>query len=70
MVWHEHAWVPAGHVLRCGDPDCLAWLPLPRSDMEDEPVRRPPRKPKQPSRPRPDVEAAGGVVVELHTRRR
>lgn len=67
-VWHEHAWVRDGHVLRCGDPDCQAFMPPPLAEVEAGPVRRPPRKPK-PKRP-PVSEPVGAQVVELKARRR
>jgi len=55
MTWrHEHAWVPAGHVMRCGDPDCGAWVPLPLTDANAAaPAALPPRKPKPKATPHP-----------------
>lgn len=47
MARHEHVWVPAGHVSRCADPDCLAWLP-PTLVETAVPVQRPARKRKPP----------------------
>ncbi len=82
---HEHAWVPAGHVLRCGDPDCIAWVPLPLADPEAvAPAQLPPRRrkpkpdpdttptPARSRRAQPKPAAAGGVgsnVVPLARRR-
>lgn len=53
-AWHEHAWVPTGHVMRCGDPDCTSWVPLPLPDPTAAgPAALPPRKPKPKATPHP-----------------
>lgn len=51
---HEHAWVPTGQVMRCGDPDCTSWVPLPLPDPAAVgPAALPPRKPKPKATPHP-----------------
>ena len=79
-VCHQHAWVPVGHVLRCGDPDCIAWAPLPLPDPHagTAAVQRPPRrvKPKPGARegasttPPSAAAAAGSNVVSLAGKRK
>lgn len=83
MTWlHEHAWVPAGHVMRCGDPDCTSWVPLPLADpAAAAPAELPPRKPKPKATPHPKAiarksrqtatpAAAGSNVVPLTRNRK
>lgn len=55
-VLHEHAWRPAGHVMRCGDPDCTSWVPQPLPDPAAAAAAAlPPRKPKPKATPHPAV---------------
>lgn len=82
MTWlHEHAWVPAGHVMRCGDPDCTSWVPLPLTDPAAvAPAELPPRQPKPKATPHPKAAvrkarptatpAAGSNVMPLTRNRK
>lgn len=82
MTWHEHAWRPDGHVMRCGGPDCTSWVPLPPADPSAVAAAElPPRQVKPKATPHPTAKkrkpaastastSSGSNVVPLTRKRK